>query len=206
MRPLTTLIAIVLAGAAAGVLAKMADESTIGWASDLGTHPAIWIGAAAVIGRLAPSVAWAAGRATAFFVAMTLAYYASSSLVFGFPLDRWVVTWSVLAVTAVPVLAAATWWATRRPGAVPGVLIGALAATILAGGSINQAWLYALGELPADFPVRPVQALTDLATAVVVAGILPVHRSTRVTALVLAPLLAPLAAIGLSEGVGRFLG
>jgi hypothetical protein len=46
----------VLLGVLAGVTAKAADESGWGWAADLGSYPAAWVLAVALIGGSAPSV------------------------------------------------------------------------------------------------------------------------------------------------------
>lgn len=205
MERLATLIGIVLAGAAAGAVAKAADESTVTWASDLGTHPAIWVLAIAIIARLAPSGSWAAGRAGAFFVAMTCAYYAWSSLILGFPLDRWIAVWNALAVTAVPMLAFAAWWATHRRGLVPAAVLAGMAGTAMAGGAMHQWLLWVRGELPSEFPVRPVQAIAEGLVVVVIVGLLPVYGRTRVWAVPLALVLAPVVTILIDQVVGRLL-
>ena len=55
----------------------------------------------ALIGRFAPTLARAAGRAAAFFAAMTAAYYAWAVLVLGFGYEPdLIVAWLALSATA----------------------------------------------------------------------------------------------------------
>jgi hypothetical protein len=74
-----------LLGAVAGVSARVADESGVGWLSDLGTFDAIWVLAIVLIGRFALTPAEAALRAGLFFVALGIGYYAWTTFVHGFP-------------------------------------------------------------------------------------------------------------------------
>ena len=60
------------AGLLAGVAAKAGDESGWRWAADLGTYPAAWVLAVALIGWAAPSPGVAALRSGISFAAMTL--------------------------------------------------------------------------------------------------------------------------------------
>ena len=164
-------------GLVAGALAKAADESGLGWAADVGSYPAAWVLAVALLGRAAPTVRAAAARSAVFFAAMSLAYYAWAALVLGFGWNRLLVAWLVLSATAVPAVAAAVQWAARRPGLLPGVLLAGTAGIVLAGGAV-------LGDAGA----HPVQAVADVAVAGVLAAVLPRHGRTRLWALVL---LAP---------------
>ncbi|TFV44632.1 hypothetical protein [Blastococcus sp. TF02A-35] len=50
--------AAALAGVLAGVAAKAADESGWQWAADLGTYPAAWVLAVALLGRCARRPGW----------------------------------------------------------------------------------------------------------------------------------------------------
>jgi hypothetical protein len=205
MRSWTSIAGLALAGVAAGVAAKAADESTIHWASDLGTYPAVWILVIALIGRFAPTGGWAAARGVAFFVAMTLSYYAWSVFVLGFGIDRWLSIWAVLAVTAVPLLAVAVWWASRETGIHRAAVMAGMAGIALADGTVHRLWLMLLGDLPAGFPVRPFQALFNVLAALVIAGCLPVHRRARAWALGLTPVMAILAGMVIDEVLGRVL-
>jgi len=47
------LVLLVVAGVLAGIAAKAADESGRRWAADLGSYPAAWVLAVALIGRCA---------------------------------------------------------------------------------------------------------------------------------------------------------
>ena len=161
-------------GLVAGALAKAADESGLRWAADLGSYPAAWVLAVALLGWAAPTVWAAATRAAVFFAAMSLAYYAWAALVLGFGWNRLLVAWLLLSATAVPAVSAAAQWATRRPGPRPGVLLAGTAGIVLAGGAV-------LGDAGA----HPVQAVADVAVAGVLAAVLPRHGRTRLWALVL---------------------
>lgn len=161
-------------GLGAGALAKAADESGLRWAADLGSYPAAWVLAVALLGRAAPTVRAAATRAAVFFAAMSLAYYGWAALVLGFGWNRLLVAWLLLSATAVPAVAAAAQWATRRPGPRPGALLAGTAGIVLAGGAV-------LG----DAGVHPVQAVADVAVAGVLAAVLPRHGRTRLWAVVL---------------------
>ena len=83
----------------------------------------------------------------------------------------------MLSVTAVPAVAAAVQWATRRPGPLPGALLAGTAGIVLAGGAV-------LGDAGA----HPVQAVADVAVAVMLVAVLPRDARTRLWAAVL---LAP---------------
>jgi hypothetical protein len=164
-------------GPVAGALAKAADESGLRWAADLGSYPAAWVLAVALLGGAAPTVRAAAARSAAFFAAMSVAYYAWAALVLGFGWNRLLVAWLLLSVTAVPAVAAAVQWATRRPGLLPGALLAGAAGTVLAGGAVLT-----------DAGAHPVQAVADVAVAAVLIAVLPCNGRTRLWALVL---LAP---------------
>lgn len=106
VREVAVLVGIALLAMLSGILAKEADESTLTWAANLGTYPAAWVLALALIGRLAPGLTQAAIRSSVFFVAMCLAYYAWARYVLNFPVDRDFYFWLLMAVTGVPVIAA----------------------------------------------------------------------------------------------------
>jgi hypothetical protein len=163
-------------GALAGVVAKVADESGPTWAADLGSYPAAWVLAVALLGRASPTARAAAVRSAVFFAAMSVAYYAWAALALGFGWNRLLVAWLVLSGTAVPVVAVAVRAATRRSGLLPGALLAGVAGIVLGGGAV-------LGDPAA----HPVQAVADVAVAGVLV-LLPRAGRTRLAALVL---LAP---------------
>ena len=163
------------AGVLAGIAAKAADESRWRWAADLGSYPAAWVLAVALIGWRAPSLHTAAVRAGVFFAAMTVAYYGWAALVLHFGWNvRLLIGWLVLSATAVPLTAAAAHWSTRRSGWPPGALLATAAGITLGGGALGHA-----GE-------HPVQAVADVAVAVLLVGVLPRNGRTRVWAVALA--------------------
>jgi hypothetical protein len=194
-RPRTTrgpLLVAVVTGVLAGVAAKAADESGWRWAADLGSYPAAWVLAVALIGRSAPSAATAAFRAAAFFASMTMAYYGYAALVLGFGWNRLLPVWLVLSATAVAVTAGVAREATRRPGALPGAAVALAAGIVLAGGEFLPLWYRLTGTGGGAPLVHPVQGVVDVVVAVVLVLVLPRHRSTRGWGLLL---LAPLTAV-----------
>ena len=108
------LVGLAALGVLAGIAAKAADESGMTWAADLGTYPAAWVLAVALIGRYAPTLLLAAVRAAVFFAAMTVAYYTWAAVVLNFGWSSLLVPWLVLSSTAVAGAAVTAWWGTRR--------------------------------------------------------------------------------------------
>ena len=183
-----------LLGALAGTAAKAADESGIGWAAQLGSDPAAWVLAVALIGWSAPGPGAAGLRSTAFFAAMTVGYYGWAALVLDFGWSpRLLVAWLVLSATAVPAVGVGVQWATRRSGALPGALLALAAGTPLAGGAVVRLWWAWTGVLP-DAAARPVQAAVDVGVALLLVLLLPGRPATRLWALALVLPMAWLAA------------
>ncbi|MPR00050.1 hypothetical protein GB931_19420 [Modestobacter sp. I12A-02628] len=180
-------------GALAGAAAKAADESPWRWAADLGTLPAAWVLAVALLARGAGSARAAAVRSAVFFCAMTVAYYSWAAGVLDFGWSVQLPLWLLLSVTAVPAFGVTVWTATRRAGALPGLLLAFAGAVTLARGAVGRLWAQALSE---QLGTRPVQLLADVLVAGFVVLVLPGHRSTRrwaVAALVPLTLLVRLA-------------
>lgn len=182
---MTRLVAAGLLGTLAGAAAKLSDESAIGWLSDLGTFRAIWVLVIVGIGWSALTMAAAALRAALFFIGLSLAYYAVSSFVLGFPGGGLAQRWALLSITAVPLMAAAIWWAARHRGPLPAIVLALVAAIALFDGNVLPFWYAAIGEpLGPDFPYRPVQAAVEIATALVPVALVPRDWVTRAMALV----------------------
>ncbi len=172
-------------GVLAGVAAKAADESGLAWAATLGSDPPAWVLAVALIGRFAPAPGRAAGRAAVFFAAMTVAYYTWAVWVLGFGYrPALVLAWLALSATAVTGVAAATWWATRRPGPVAGAAVALVAGIAPVGGALRGLYLWWDGAYPAA-ALQPVQAAVEVIVVLVLTLLLPRHRSTRAWAVVL---------------------
>ena len=174
---LRTVAGFVLLGIVAGAAAKAADESGWRWAADLGSYPAAWVLAVALIGRSAPSVRSAAGRAAAFFAAMTVAYYAWAAWVLGFGWSRLLPVWLVLSATAVAVFAVVVHRATRGAGLLPGAVTALAAGTTLAGGAVPG--------LRSGDTGHAVQGVVDVVVAVVLLAVLPATPRTRLWAVLL---------------------
>ncbi|WP_152650354.1 DUF6518 family protein [Demequina aestuarii] len=172
------------AGAMAGVSAKIADEFGSWWA-DAATYPAVWVVPIAIAVRAARGPGQAALHASAFFIPMTVAYYAWAQLVLGFGYAREVAVWLVLAIVAVPLLAAGVRWARDRSDLLAGAATSLLAALALAGGSVQRVWLWAQGSLPAE-SARPVQAVLELAVAAAVVWWVPRSARARIWAVIAA--------------------
>lgn len=167
------------AGAAAGIIAKVADESGVRWMSDAGTLPALWALTLTVIAALAPDALRAALRSVAFFTSACLAYYLWQAYVLNFGAGKVTYLWLALSVTVVPALAALLWWAVRRRGVWGALVLAGVGGFVLANGSVIQVWWYLTSTLPEEFPLRPVQAAFDLVVALVVVTLLPRHHATR---------------------------
>ncbi|NEK86512.1 hypothetical protein GCU60_12220 [Blastococcus saxobsidens] len=177
-----------LLGALAGAAAKAADESGLQWAADLGTYPAAWVLVVALIGRFAPGLGAAAGRAAVFFAAMTAAYYGWAVFVLGFGYEpELILAWLALSATAVAAFAVVTWWACRRPGLLAGAVLALAGGTAFAHGAVRGLYLSWTG---AAVPLRPVQAVVEVVVALVVTLVLPRAPSTRLWAV---GLLLPMA-------------
>jgi hypothetical protein len=180
-RPTWLVLALITAGGAlAGIAAKIADESPITGMADLGTSPTVWVLALAVIARFAPTPVHAAIRAAAFFIAMCIGYYAWTSLKLGYPgSGPLLVGWLALAVTVVPIGAAVIRWSCDRSGAVAAVVLAGAGGIALADPRVRQLWYAATGDLPSDFPLRPIQGVVAIAAALVITLWLPRHHATR---------------------------
>ncbi|SOE01430.1 hypothetical protein [Blastococcus haudaquaticus] len=182
-RPELRIVAgFVILGLLAGVAAKAADESGWRWAADLGSYPAAWVLAVALIGRSAPTLPTAAGRAAAFFAAMTLAYYAWAAWALGFGWSRLLPVWLVLSATAVAFFAAVVHWAARHTGLLPGAVIALAAGTTLAGGAFPGLWS---GLTGGPDPGHPVQGVVDVLVALLLLAVLPATPRTRLWAVLL---------------------
>ena len=183
-RPMA-LPALAALGVLAGVLAKIADESSWRWAADLGSFPAAWVLTVTLLGRFAPSWRAAGLRAAVFFVAMSIAYYAWAAEVLDWGWNRQLLgSWLVLSVTAVPATGLAAWWASRRPGVLPGALLAVLAAIAFGGGVVRQQIGIWTGSQP-YLMAQPVQAAVDIVVALVLVLGLPQHWRTRLWAVAL---------------------
>jgi len=176
-------IAAALSGALAGVVAKWADGSGIGWAAGLGTYPAVWILIAVVVGRTSPAWIAATTRAAAFFASMVTGYYLYSWAVLGFGGGRYTLPWLVASVTLAPPVALIGHAASHGQAPAVGIGLAGIAATVLVTGSVGQILAAAQGLLPPGAPIRFVQGIADAAVAGVVVGIVPAHRRTRLWAL-----------------------
>ena len=193
-------------GILSGVAAKIADESSITGMADLGTSPTVWVLALALIARFAPTLVEAAIRAAAFFAAMCIGYYAWTALVLGYPgSDPLLVGWLAIALTIIPVGAALIRWACSRSGVVAAAVLTATGGIALSDERVVQLWYASMGELPADFPLRPIQGLIGIAAALVITLWLPRHHRTRAWGVALLLPMTFLAMAALDAARGRLL-
>lgn len=187
------------------MVSKLADDSTLTWASDLGTYPAIWVLALALIARFSPDLAQAALRAVAFFVGLSLGYYAWSVFVLNFGIGRYLYLWGAVAVTAVPAVAVLLRWASWSRGVLAGLAMAVAAGIALSDGTVTQLWWGLTDQLADDFPYRPVQAAADVLVALAVVALLPRHGATRAWGLVLLLPAVVLATVALNAFYGTLL-
>lgn len=139
----------------------------------------------ALLGRCAPTVGTAAGRSVAFFAAMTVAYYAWAAWVLGFGWSVLLPVRLVLSATAVAVFAAATWWASRNTGLLPGAVIALAAAVPPAGGEFTGLWTLVVESSPGFVPVHPVRGVVDAVVVLALLVVLPCSSRTRLWAVLL---------------------
>lgn len=179
------LSAAVVLGAVSGVLAKMADETQVGWLNDLGTYPAIWMLVIVVISVRAPGPPVAAGVATAFFLSLTLGYYAYARLVLGFGSAREELIWLVAGLTLAPISAALLHWSHSSPRWWASVVPAIYAGLMLSSGPLRQYVLHFQSALPEQIRLRPVQALVDIAVALTIVALIPSTSRSRRLAIAL---------------------
>lgn len=167
-------------GGVVGVLAKLTDGPVPGWVGDLGNYPAAYAVVLVVVARRAPSEVSAALHAGLFFVGLCLGYYGWSSVVLGFADPVGFVVWTGVALTIVPLFAAAVRWAAARAGVLPAAAIAVAAAVPLVDGVLQRLWALAVSDaLTAGYPLHLAQAVFDVAVAALIIWFVPVDRSTR---------------------------
>ena len=125
-RRLLCLLGMLLAGAAAGLLAKWADFSSVQLLGDVFSELPVWILLGLLIARLSGSPGRAAAYAFAFFLAMIPAYYLAAEWVGGVWGMAYVYGWTVVACLS-PFAAFAAWYAFGR-GWLPNLLSGMVVA------------------------------------------------------------------------------
>lgn len=185
MSRLSFFIGIVGLGLSCGVAAKVGDETTWQWATDLGTYPAVWIFVAVLFGHFSHSPAAAAAGAAVFSSAAVIGYYAWAVFVLGFGFSvNYPAIWLGASVTAAPLLSAAAWFGSHQR--IPPWLFAApIAALILSEGPLRQYWNDLTIGLPDGFPFHPVQALVSLVLALATIGLMTRTPADRAKALVL---------------------
>ena len=198
-RSSTSALAITIpAGLLAGVLAKLGDQTTWRWATDLGTYPSAWIFALVAIAVVAASALRAGILGGTFSVAAIASYYAWSAIVLGFPVGLFPLLWMSVALVMAPAFAAAIWLADERGGTPSVVAAAGVAGIMLADGPIQQFWNELTIGLTDGFPFHPVQAALGLVFAVATIGMLVDSSRGRVAT---AALTVPLA-VGASFLIG----
>lgn len=184
-------------GIAAGVVAKLSDLVPGGWVGDLATFGGVWVAVLALLARLMPRPARAAGAAAVFFAAMLVAYYGMTIVVLHYPITpRLVLAWGIAAVTVCPAIAALLAVSYRSSRVLAGVPIGLVGALVFVDGTVQRAVLV-LSQPDLAVGSHPVQAGFDVLAALVISVVLPRRPrvrilailTTAVAAVVLVPLL-----------------
>lgn len=191
-------LAVILGGGLAGSAAKLADETA--WTNDvglndLGTYLGLWVVLVTLVAVWSPTRRQGVLRVVLFLLAMVLAYYATSVLVFGFTSLRFLVAWSAIAVTLAPVFAALVWPA-RQHG-----WHAAFAVALAAGLLLAEAYGLRLNLL-----LHVTQFGFDLLAAGVLVATLPPTWEQRWRALVLVPIVGVAAHLGWTQIVPELLG
>ena len=179
-------------GLMAGVLAKLGDQTTWRWATDLGTYPSAWIFAMVVIAVVAASTLRAGILGGVFSVAAITSYYAWSAIVLGFPVGLFPLLWMSVAFVIAPAFAATVWLAGERGGTSSVVAAAGVSSLMLADGPLQQFWNELTIGLPDGFPFHPAQAAFGVVFAVASIGMLVDSSRGR---LVAAALTIPFAVI-----------
>jgi hypothetical protein len=180
---LRTHAAVAAGGLAVGVLAKLADLSTVTWLADIASFLGVWVLVVALASWSSRRPVRAASGSATFFVALTLGYYGWARLVLGYGASAAFLGWLFLSVTAVPALAALGCWTRGRGGFLAGVVAAGAAALVVLDGVLPQLVLAFRGLLPEGFPLRYVQAVVDVVSGGVVLALLATDRRARVTGL-----------------------
>lgn len=184
---LTRRLAIAVScGLLAGVLAKIGDQSTWRWATDLGTYPSAWLFALVVIAAIGSSVRQVAILGGAFSVAAIASYYFWSSLVLGFSVGLFPILWMGVAVFVAPTSVAVIRLARDRGGTLSVLGATGISGLMLADGPIQQYWNELTIGLPEGFPFHPVQAGVAVALSLITIGIMVDSLRGRLTAAALA--------------------
>lgn len=172
MRHIVNALYIGALGALLGVLAKMADGTTVGL---IGTYIGFWVLATTLVAVYSPSPRSAAVHAFVFLAAMLATYYAYSTMLFGFFPRTQFAAWGGIALLA-PVGGYAVWYA-RGAGWLAAILAAVPIGLLMAEG---YPFVYTL-SVPLGF---------DLAAAVVLLFVVPRGWQQRWRVLPLALLLA----------------
>lgn len=176
--------ALLLLGGVSGVAAKMADETSSRFLSDVTTFPTLWLMAAVLIGRFSRTWWIAYLGSAAFFLAMCSAYYAWSAVVLGYPTGRYPAIWSLVAISIAPATSIAVQVFSRRSGALAATVMAVVGSMAMIDGTLHQLWLSYQGLLPPELPLRANQAVFSLVVALSVV-VLTRDRRTRLIAFVI---------------------
>ncbi len=183
-----------LGGALLGVVAKLADLSTVTGLADLGTYLGLWVFLATLIAAWSPTARDAAVRVGICMLAMVTAYYSVTWWRFGvFPV-RYYLAWAGVAVLVAPPFALLA-SRSRQLGWLP-----AMAAALPIGLLLAEAYGFRW-----RLPRYLVQMLFDFAAAGVLLMVLPRTGAQRIrVAVLIVPTLV--VSIGLQRALPRILG
>lgn len=179
--------ALLLLGGVSGVAAKMADESSFRFLSDVTTFPTLWLMAAVLMGRFSQTWWIAYLGSSAFFLAMCTAYYAWSAVVLGYPTGRYLAIWSIVAISIAPATSMAVQVFSRRSGTLAAAVMAVVGSMAMMDGSLHQLWLNYQGLLPPGLPLRSNQAVFDLVVSCSVVGLTKDRRTRLIAFVILVP-------------------
>ncbi len=189
-----SLVAASIGGAIVGILAKLADTSTVAGVADLGTYLGLWVLLATVIAAWSPAPHLAAIRVGAFMLAMVAAYYVATYRLFGvFPVPYFL-AWAAAALLMAPLFALLV-WPSRRQGWGAAVA-AALPIGLLLAEAFSFRWV---------LPRYVLQVLFDVAAAGLLLIVLPRTGSQRLRVLALAAPVV-LVAIGMQRALPWVIG
>ena len=188
----------VLSGLILGMIAKLADESGIPGIGMIGSHFGFWIVCVTAIAIWSSAWWHAIAFATSFLLMMTVAYYATQMVLFGYFSPRLFLGWAAIALVLTPPFAALTFHA-RGVG-----WLASLGAALPIGLLLQEA--YGLKYRLTNNVDYQLLFLFDTICAMSLILVLAKNSLQRVRVIVLALIVLIITDIGFNRILPLFLG
>lgn len=196
-----SLLLALLGGLVVGAVAKVADESSIAnrlGANDVFTFLGLWVVLITMLAAWSNSRQIAVLRVVSFLVAMVMAYYGVTWLLFGIFPATYFLGWTVVALVFAPLFALVT-WQTRRRG-WEAALGAALPIGLLVWEAYSLRWSVLL------YGLHVTQFVFDILAAIVLFVVLPATSTQRLRVIPLTLMMFYLAGIGFDRILPVVLG